>query len=67
MVEVQVNDPLFSMHLHSPILEDNVPNHSIVCRSRKALNKSRAMVASQHETHQAWHTSQAQSNYRMSR
>ena len=39
-VAEQVNDSLFCMRFCGLQLEDQVPDHSVVCRFRKALNKS---------------------------
>ncbi len=41
-VEEQVNDSLSCMRFCGLQLEDEVPDHSVVCRSRKALNQSGA-------------------------
>jgi IS5 family transposase len=41
-VEEQVNDSLSCMHFCGLQLEDEVPDHSVVCRFRKALNQSGA-------------------------
>ena len=42
VVEAQVNDSLSFMRFCGLQLEDAVPEHSVVCRLRKALNKSGA-------------------------
>ena len=39
-VAEQVNDSLFCMRFCGLQLEDQVPDHSVVCRFRKALNQS---------------------------
>ena len=44
-VEEQVNDSLSFMRFCDLQLEDEVPDHSVVCRFRKALNKSGAWDA----------------------
>ena len=41
-VEEQVNDSLSSMHFCGLQLEDEFPDHSVVCRFRKAFNQSGA-------------------------
>jgi transposase, IS5 family len=41
-IEEQVNDTLPFMHFCGLQLEDDVPDHSVVCRFRKALNHSGA-------------------------
>lgn len=41
-IEEQVNDTLSFMRFCGLQLEDDVPDHSVVCRFRKALNESRA-------------------------
>ena len=41
-VEEQVNDTLSAMRFCGLQLEDEVPDHSVVCRFRKAMNKSGA-------------------------
>jgi IS5 family transposase len=41
-IEEQVNDTLSFMRFCGLQLEDDVPDHSVVCRFRKALNHSGA-------------------------
>jgi IS5 family transposase len=41
--EEQVNDTLSLMSFFGLQLEDEVPDHSLVCRFRKALNHSGAL------------------------